>query len=167
MGKGKKLDPPWTPFQTMTTLTSADGTKRILPTAGFDAAFRNSRYLVLLRKVMFPEPFGPGIHLSIKRHDKNTIHDWRDFQRIKNEILGPEMEAIELYPANSRLVDAANQYHLWCFPELPMNFGFDIRDVTGDKDTQYTAKQRPFEPDMLESFGGPSVEAAKIQKYRK
>jgi len=28
-------------------------------------------------------------------------------------IVGEEHEAFEVYPAESRLVDTANQYHLW------------------------------------------------------
>ena len=53
-------------------------------------------------------------HLSIKRRDKQPIHDWRDLQAIKNMLAGPEVEAFELYPAESRVVDTANQFHLWC-----------------------------------------------------
>jgi hypothetical protein len=37
------------------------------------------------------------------------VHDWRDLQRIKNQLVGPECEAVELYPAESRKVDTANQ----------------------------------------------------------
>ena len=47
-------------------------------------------------------------HLSIKRRDKEAIHDWRDLQEIKNQICGPEIEAVELYPAEARKVDSAN-----------------------------------------------------------
>lgn len=53
------------------------------------------------------------IHLSIKRRDRSPVHDWRHLQQIKNELVGPEHEAIELYPAESRLMDTANQYHLY------------------------------------------------------
>lgn len=54
-------------------------------------------------------------HLSFKRIDREPMHDWRLFQEIKNMIVGPEYEAVELYPAESRVVDTANQYHLWVF----------------------------------------------------
>lgn len=53
------------------------------------------------------------VHLSIKRRDRSPVHDWRDLQAIKNALVGTEFEAIEVYPAESRLVDTANQYHLW------------------------------------------------------
>lgn len=57
-------------------------------------------------------PF-PVWHLSIKRTDKEAFHDWRVFQEIKNAICGEQYEAFELYPAQDRVVDTANQYHLW------------------------------------------------------
>jgi hypothetical protein len=67
----------------------------------------------------------PCVHLSIKRRDKLSMHDWRHLQQIKNELVGPEVEAIEIYPAESRVVDTANQYHLWCFPgqHIPIGWG--------------------------------------------
>jgi hypothetical protein len=66
------------------------------------------------------------VWLSIKRHDKQDCHDWRHFQEIKNQLVGPECEAVELYPAESRVIDTANQYHLWVFqdPTLRLPFGF-------------------------------------------
>jgi hypothetical protein len=63
---------------------------------------------------VFGRLYGPNqMHLSIKRYDRAPIRNWRHFQQIKNEVCGPESEAVELYPAESRLVDNANQYHLW------------------------------------------------------
>lgn len=56
----------------------------------------------------------PVIQLSIRRLDRGPARDWRHFQLIKNQLAGPELEAVELYPAESRLVDSANQFHLWC-----------------------------------------------------
>jgi hypothetical protein len=83
-------------------------------------------------------------HLSIKRHDKEPARDWRDFQRIKNELVGEEFEAVELYPAESRLVDSANQYHLWVVmdPAFRWPFGFTERFVSNKPLTG--GKQRPF-----------------------
>lgn len=66
------------------------------------------------------------VHLSIRRLDRRPVRDWRDLQRIKNQLLGPECEAVELFPAESRLVDEANQYHLWGFdnPRVRFDVGF-------------------------------------------
>jgi hypothetical protein len=67
-------------------------------------------------------------HLSIKRLDQRIVHDWRDLQRIKNEIVGPEYEAVELFPAESRKVDTANQYHLWVINQKGMRFPFGFQE---------------------------------------
>ena len=52
-------------------------------------------------------------HLDITSRDNAPCKNWRHFQQIKNELIGPEYEAMELFPAESRLVDAGNEYHLW------------------------------------------------------
>lgn len=53
------------------------------------------------------------VHLNIRRVDGGPVlRDWRHFQQIKNELLGDECEAIEMYPAESRKVDTSNKYHL-------------------------------------------------------
>jgi hypothetical protein len=64
-------------------------------------------------------------HISLRRNDRKPHMPWRDLQRIKNELAGPEAEAIELFPAESRLVDCANQRHLWVWPPgtiIPVGF---------------------------------------------
>jgi len=75
--------------------------------------WKNNYYEVAISRHQESPDKTVEIHLSIKRIDKKAAKDWRHFQRIKNELLGEEYEAIELYPAESRLVDVANQYHLW------------------------------------------------------
>ncbi len=42
------------------------------------------------------------VRLSIQNTDGSARHDWRELQQIKNEVVGQENEAIELYPAESR-----------------------------------------------------------------
>jgi hypothetical protein len=117
---------------------------------GFHYAWRNNRYLVYVRVLEIDETaLGvPGaLWLSIKRLDKLPIHDWRDLQRIKNELCGREREAVEIYPAESRLVDEANQYHLWVLPPgASAPFGFPERSVSGeDEAIAVGARQRPLE----------------------
>lgn len=88
---------------------------------------------------------GKFIHLSIKRNDKEPVHDWRDLQTIKNELIGEENEALEIFPAESRLVDMSNQYHLWVYrdSEHRMPIGFKNRGVGGADDAEKIgAKQR-------------------------
>lgn len=56
-------------------------------------------------------------YITLKRYDRHAIRDWRHLQSIKNEVVGAEREAFEIFPAESRLMDTANQYHLWVLPE--------------------------------------------------
>lgn len=67
-----------------------------------------------------------SMHLSFKRNDRAAVRDWRHFQAIKNAVAGPEREAVEIFPPESNLVDAANEYHLWVLPEgMQSPLGFD------------------------------------------
>ena len=72
-----------------------------------------------------------GAHLMIRRIDRQPIHNWSHFQQIKNELLGKECEAIEIYPKESRLVDDKNHYHLWGYrtPDKQFPFGIEGRSV--------------------------------------
>jgi hypothetical protein len=70
----------------------------------------------------------PFIHLDIRRRDGKTCNEWQDFQRIKNELVGPEHEALQLFPAESRLVDTGNEYHLWVCPKAQARFQFGFKD---------------------------------------
>lgn len=128
-------DLPWTPFQEGTMPPEWEGQS---------IAFVNSRYQVFMSKQATKH--GDCIHLSIKTHDRSAWHDWRDLQRIKNEILGPEYEGFEVFPAESRLVDTSNQFHLWCFPKGVFEFGFGgERTVTDADGIMPNQRQRPFE----------------------
>lgn len=147
--RGGRTDPqPWGDWQ------RHPPSDRLIAETGWDAdsieVWSNGRYQVYVRQIGTPfgPTLGPMVHLSIKRNDRNTIRDWRHLQRIKNELVGPECEGVELYPAESRLVDAANQYHLWVFtdPENRYPFGATEREVGGPSDAaQVGAVQRPFE----------------------
>ena len=90
---------------------------------------------------------GKLVHLSIRRLDRQPIHDWRDFQSIKNQIVGPENEAVELYPAESRVVDTANQYHVYVVkdPKYRFPFGFNFGKPLKTNDSIAKAVQRPIE----------------------
>jgi hypothetical protein len=47
----------------------------------------------------------------------SAIHDWRHLQRVKNEVLGNDQEAFEVYPPESNLMDRSNCFHLWAYPD--------------------------------------------------
>lgn len=72
------------------------------------------------------------VQLCIRRRDGAPVFkDWRHFQRIKNQLVGEECEGMELYPAESRLQDTSNKYHIWCVtdPEFRFPVGFWERET--------------------------------------
>jgi len=86
------------------------------------------------------------LHLNIRRRDGSLMRDWRHLPEIKNQLLGEECEAVELYPAESRKVDTSNKFHLWGYrdPRWRFPLGFDDRDVNYDQiGTAPGLKQRP------------------------
>ena len=90
-------------------------------------AFANADYLVVIRNTKtYARDMPQLLHLSIRRIDDKPIHSWRDLQFIKNELVGRECEGMELFPAESRKIDYANQYHLWVLKDeglrLPVGF---------------------------------------------
>jgi hypothetical protein len=98
-----------------------------------DEVWSNDVYSVNLRRREEDHVFGTWqgmIQLGIAALDGTARHDWREFQAIKNQLAGPETEAFELYPAESRLLDPSNYYTLWCFPGLKrLRVGLDVRRV--------------------------------------
>ena len=90
--------------------------------------YRNDVYLVVI------ERSEPLTHLCIRRHDGQPCENWEDQQQIKSEIIGPENEAVELFPAESRLIDSTNEYHLWVHPSpgFRFPFGFPGRVCNGE-----------------------------------
>jgi hypothetical protein len=142
---------PWTPFVSASLPGGFEAARAMgVHDEGFVGIFINARYQVVIDQVealngAWDEPID---HLSIKRWDKAPLSDWREKQRIKNELIGPEREACEIFPAESRLVDTANQYHLWVLPKgTAFPFGFTTRAVAhpGANPSAPDAKQRPFE----------------------
>lgn len=100
----------------------------------------NDEYVVFRREIQHKGGEPPMFHLSIRNQDRSTRHDWRDFQRIKNQLCGPEYEGCELYPQESRKVDTANQYHLFCFP-FSLGFGLGEERMVTDPEVTEAAEQ--------------------------
>ncbi len=98
--------------------------------------WENARYEVTVRRHNTGWPLAdlgsgrPWVQIGISAKDGTPRHDWREFQLIKNQICGPEWEAIELYPAESRLLDPSNYYILWCAQCIPIGLN-DGRVVVG------------------------------------
>lgn len=52
-------------------------------------------------------------HLKIHRIDDRPVHNYLDFQKIKNGLLGEEVVAVEVYPKQSDFKDGSHTYHIW------------------------------------------------------
>jgi hypothetical protein len=153
-------NPEWTPFEEATWMAH-------LSRVG-EKMFLNSRYQVTVYPPAPAKASAEGwprvIHLCFKHIHNIAITDFRDFQRIKNELVDPAAFTFQIYPDEAHLIDGANQYHLWAlvpdgypdekvpaedWPTLPYGF-FDGRMVTDV--APKGGRQRTFEtpPDTLE-----------------
>ena len=145
MGKKPKFDRPWTEFRAA-ELTEAS--KELMLRAGGSlprACWKNSRYEVWVYEFKPEDPaLPPVVQLSVKRLDRAPVRRWRDLQRVKNEVAGPEVEACEIFPAESRLVDTSNQFHLWCLPP-GVRFPFGYRERLVMEGDGEKSRQAPFE----------------------
>lgn len=139
MSKRRRGPTPPRPWRPMQRCDAADPEAFAAREGAGAQMWANDRYTVILTAAS-GEPvdrldLDGALWLSIRRNDRKAAVDWRDFQRIKNEVVGPEREAFELYPAESRIVDTANQYHLWVMPtgvRLPV--GWDQGRVVDEGD---------------------------------
>ena len=119
---------------------------KIAMDGGLIKVFKNSKYQVIKRVYEAKDGASGLAWLSIRRLDREPIHDWRDLQEIKNKLVGRECEGVELYPAMARLVDCSNQFHLWVFtdPKVRLPFGFKEGMVCdSEMAKKHGAKQRP------------------------
>ena len=79
-----------------------------------DRAYTNGKYAVMIRTIH--TMIGKVEHACI-RNTGNTDIPWSEKQKIKNELFGKERVAVEVFPAESELVDESGMYHLWVFAE--------------------------------------------------
>ena len=72
--------------------------------------------------------WGMTDHLTIERHDGKPIRcGWDTLQRIKNEALGEDVHAIEVFPAEKDVVNEVNRRHFWAVPDAFLSFGLHNR----------------------------------------
>lgn len=110
--------------------------------------YENGEYIVM--KIPMEEM--GIIRLSIQNMDKSAKHDWRDFQEIKNTLIGPEHEAAELYPAESRKHDIGNAFHLFVLEGECARFPFGAEDrrVSNHAPSGYEQRQLPdYDPESI------------------
>jgi hypothetical protein len=126
-GRGRRADRNRmaAPMREFVRVENPEGAEEL----GIVATFENNRYGVFLKKTLsdgfsVPGPDGSPepmevIHMIIVRHDKKKVEiPWAEKQKIKNELLGPMAEGVELFPSEMRRMDsiADHQTHLWILP---------------------------------------------------
>lgn len=65
--------------------------------------------------------------LLFRRHDGGSQFGWTELQRMKNELVGEDAVAIEIFPAESEVVDQANCRHLWVLAPGVIDFGLSTK----------------------------------------
>jgi|SRR5882672_2754619 len=97
-------------------ITHTEQTQSVMNQLGGERPFkvwRNGMFIV--QAFSTPNAWG-AIRMMIRWLDARPDHDWSLFQRIKNDLFGPEAVALEVYPAESNKQDVANMYWLWVLP---------------------------------------------------
>ena len=139
----------WRDYMEWFPKLSKSDAKKMVREYDSQVMYNNDLYNCQIVSVKYNEGVGATItELSITRRDRKPLHDWRHLQYIKNDILGTDVEAIELYPDEDRLLDTANTYWLYAFPKgYQLPFGSFERKVATTAEASVTgAVQREFEP---------------------
>lgn len=152
----RKAIPAWTPFIRQPDRIVPEGASdKVRRAIECQEVYMNSQYRVhVVHNITNGFNMGGITWLSINNVDRNARHDWRDFQRLKNELTDPERDAVEIYPAESRLQDTADQFHLWVFPlgtPFPMGFkgGRSVSETPGPGGSQRKFAQDGRPDDIL------------------
>jgi hypothetical protein len=142
----------WTPLQ-FVPLHADHPARKTKDLSRHDEMYRNSTHTVLVypnnASEGLADPMDGWVTLSIKRNDRKAECDWRIFMRIKNEIVGPEREAFQLFPCMERVVDTANQYFLFVVPKGYVIQAGQMEQEVSDSEraNPMGAVQRDFEGD--------------------
>ena len=103
----------WTDFQQVHPV-NADGSRIELEEG--ETYWRNSFYLVFCKQLEPARGIEGAVRLTIKHNQGKAVREWKHLQRIKNEIVGAEREAVEIFPPESMLVDLSKEHHLFVTP---------------------------------------------------
>jgi hypothetical protein len=125
---------PWRKAPTPEMVAAWDEADRAVPgvfgwTREIHTVWTNGWCCVMVRTI---ERTGLGIpvdHAAIRTALGDQL-TWREKQRTKLELFGADRMAIEVFPREADLVDAADMYHLWLFP---IGYRFDFGLGTGQQ----------------------------------
>ena len=74
---------------------------------------KNPWCALLVRPV--PTPWGVVHHVAIKFASEGEPK-WKEKQRIKDELFGKDLVAVEVMPQQSEITDGANMFHIFVLP---------------------------------------------------
>lgn len=96
-----------------------------------DRCWESDDGIQAMSRILFTE-WGKVEHVAINRTGKEHFlssdgsagFSWAEKQSIKNELFGEDRIALEVFPAETHLVDVTDTYHLWILPKgFKMPFG--------------------------------------------
>lgn len=103
----------WGPWEDISTRQAIQADIKHL----FVGAWRNRVYSVRIYQGQYPIVEGMCLQLSITRRDERPGIPWWVKMVIKDQLAGPDLEAIEIYPPSYEIVDPSNIYYLVCLPQ--------------------------------------------------
>lgn len=104
------------PFNEFSDVTQESRRKSLAlggnPNFRADRVWQNNKYIV---QVFYNCVRKENIYtkVMVRRSDSKPICSWSDLFRIKNELFGEEVDAIQFLPRKSELTDVANLYWFW------------------------------------------------------
>lgn len=84
-------------------------------------AYKNNHFIVMIDDNCPMNDGTTAVRVMVQRHDDAVFPDhWATLQRIKNTLFGAEVTAIEYFPPQSELSNAANIYWFFIMPGMPL-----------------------------------------------
>jgi hypothetical protein len=78
----------------------------------YEDIWYNGEFIVCVVTTRHDTLFGEVKHVLIQTAQGSTDMQFYDYMRIKDEIFGAELYALQVIPAHSQLVDRSNSYHM-------------------------------------------------------
>jgi len=95
-----------------------------------NTAWRNKVFCVLVRD----DEVGV-IHAAVSSLS-GVRPSWYEMQRIKDELFGATLTAVEIYPPHSEIVDGSDMFHLWV---LPKDIPFGLTKLSASRQSTTSA----------------------------
>lgn len=117
----------WTPLVHRPGMTNRDDCPR-----GVKSCWSNENLIALVYDLK-RTPLGDAIPIGVRRVDGKPVRPtFHDMQRVKNQLAGSDATAVEVYPPENDLVDAANMYWMLVFPGVT-SFPFPTAGLSAEK----------------------------------